>query len=126
MEIKIVISEGGSGAGQGEASSVHVTRAPGGAGAPADSEAAGVHQMAAPPEVLRAAAAMGAINAGPAPGLTGAPHVDGPPPFIGASVASEMGGHMGSATSPRGESAGAAPGSGHFMETTTAAEGGST
>ena len=106
MEIKIVISDSKA-ADTGASSSVHAE-----SGAP---------QSTAPPELLQAAAAIGAINAGPAPTLAAAPS-EGPSPFIGTGAIGDMPGAFGSASSAP-ESAGAAPGSAAFVETTSAPEG---
>src|SRR6476660_9062642 len=106
MEIKIVISDSKA-ADTGASNSVHVE-----SGAP---------QSTAPPELLQAAAAIGAINAGPAPTLAAAPS-EGPSPFIGTGAIGDMPGAFGSASSAP-ESAGAAPGSAAFVETTSAPEG---
>src|SRR5215470_13123573 len=115
MEIKIVISESRPDAAGSGAHATGVTRETG--------ELQAASLIVAPPEVLQAAAALGAINAGPAPSVAVLSPTAGPPPFIGASAA-ETGGMVGAAGAPAAESAGAAPGTATMVETTTAPEGG--
>ena len=115
MEIKIVISESRPAAPGSEAHGI--------GGTPGTGESPAASPIVAPPEVLQAAAAVGAINAGPAPSVAVLSPIAGPPPFIGASAA-ETGGMVGAAGAPAAESAGSASGSGTMVETTTAPEGG--
>ena len=115
MEIKIVISESRADA---PGSGAHATGGTRGTG-----ESLAASPIVAPLEVLQAAAALGAINAGPAPSVAMLSPTAGPPPFIGASAA-ETGGMVGAAGAPAAESAGAAPGTGTMVEATTAPEGG--
>lgn len=77
MEIKITISDTGAGAGE--------------------SSAVGGQQIAPPPEILRAA--MGAIDAGPAPNSGGSTQFGVPPPFSSGNA-------LGDITTSPGTSAG--------------------
>ena len=72
--------------------------------------------MIPPPEILRAAAAMGAQNAGPAPMLSGTTSLGVPQPFIlgGSEVPSMM-----TTAAASDQPAGAAPGSGMHTPTET-------
>ena len=90
MEIKIVISDT-AGGGATPAPSVQVggEQARPGAGGEA-SAATGQQQVSAPPEILAAAAAVGAIDAGPAPGTGGTVQPGIPPPFSASSGASDI------------------------------------
>src|SRR5215510_841116 len=97
MEIKIVISESRSDAA---CSGAHATGGTRGTG-----ESPAASPIVPPPEVLQAVAALGAINAGPAPSVAVLLPTAGPPPFIGASAA-ETGGMVGAAGAPAAESAG--------------------
>lgn len=135
MEVKIIVSDGQAAAAAAPA--VMVSGAP--AAQPSMAPQAGGAQdyqqgAATPPaEILRAAAATGAINAGPAPGIfsqglgnqgLGGQDVAGAPPaFITGNAASPSASGapqsgMGGPDIP----AGAAPGSGAQMETYTAPE----
>jgi hypothetical protein len=107
MEVKIVISDS---AGGGSGASVHV-HAPGGAALQTTAAAT------APSDLQSRAAAIGAIDAGSAPDL-------GSLNLSGAPIAYVSSGAPGVASSGPGESAGAAPGSGAYMETSTAPAGG--
>jgi hypothetical protein len=132
MEIKIIISDIG-GAAEARAASqpqVSVERGATGGGmslsggamheAPAAASATGA---SVPPEVLRQAEAIGAFDGGPAPSLPGPAQPGAPQPFIAARAAQVLSGAtMGGAAAP--ESAGAAPGSGPAIDTTTTDDGG--
>lgn len=107
MEIKITISDtgAGSGAGAGGTGSVQVSGESVGSGTGTESSAAGGQQVAAPPEVLRAAAAIGAIDAGPAPNAAST-QSGVPPPF---SAGSDLGDVMSSPGTSAGTCAAVAP-----------------
>jgi hypothetical protein len=101
MEIKITISDTGAGA------SMQVSGESSRSGTGVES------QVSAPPEVLRAAAAIGAIDAGPAPGAGSSTTVGAPPPFSSGSDLGDV------STSPgisAGPSAAAPPDSGVVVE----------
>src|SRR4051794_21530879 len=137
MEIKIIISASAPGAST-EASSLQVSGGGSGASSAGESgttgqsgtaggagESRGASQTAAPPDLLRAAAALGAINAGPGPTMTSASQFDGPMPYIGSSVGTQLAVPSAGATQVTTESAGPAPGSGSSdaIEITSAPEG---
>ena len=103
MEIKITISDTGAGA------SMQVSDESSRSGTSVESPAIGAPQVSAPPEVLRAAAAIGAIDAGPAPGAGGSTTIGGPPPF---SSGSDLGDVPTSPGISAGPSAAAPPDSG--------------
>ncbi len=116
MEVKIVITDATSVAGAQGATSVQVTS--GAAGQ--TTQVAAV--PTAPPEVLAAAAATGALDAGPAPNLMSMGTAGAPALFIGEGSGSPSAA-MESMAFPA-QAAGAAPGSGAQMEVHTIAEGG--
>ena len=89
MEIKITISD--TSAGSGGTVSMQVS---GG-----DSSAVGGQQFAMSPEIIRAAAAIGAIDAGPAPNVGSSAQFGAPQPFT-------SGGDLGDITRSLGTSAG--------------------
>lgn len=72
--------------------------------------------MTPPPEVLRAAAAMGAQDAGPAPMLSGATSLGAPQAFI---FGGSEGASMTMPDASNSQPAGAAPGSGMYAPTET-------
>ena len=114
MEIKITISDtgAGAGAGVGGTASVQVSGESVGSGTGVESSAAGGQQVAPPPEILRAAAAIGAIDAGPAPGA-GSTQSGVPPPF---SAGSDLGDVMSSPGTSAGACAATAPDRGSVVE----------
>jgi hypothetical protein len=109
MEIKITISDTGAGG----TASMQVSGESLRSGTGAESSAPGGPQVAAPPEVLRAAAAIGAIDAGPAPGAGSSTQAGAPPPF---SSGSDLGDVTTSPGISAGPSAAAAPDSGSVVE----------
>ena len=114
MEVKIIISDT-AGGGPGANSVATVQFGPG-SSSDANVQAGPVSQatgLSAAEELLQRAAAIGAINAGPAPNLSGS-EAGAPMPFI--NVNADM-----AASAAGGQSAGAAPGSGSLMETFTVA-----
>jgi hypothetical protein len=117
MEIKITISDtgagAGAGAGAGGTASMQVSDESMSTGMSVTSSATGGQQVAPPPEILRAAAAVGAIDAGPAPGIGGGTQFGVPPPF---SAASDLGDVMTSPGTSAGASAAAMPDSSNVVE----------
>jgi len=124
MEVKIIVSDGEGATGAPGATVIGAAPSaqPWAMAAPAAAPDYGATQAsgaATPPEeILRAAAALGAINGGPAPSFGNMGQAGTPPPFITGNV-----GPMAAALG-RGPdvAAGAAPGSGAQMETFTAPE----
>lgn len=90
MEIKIVISDTAGGGGTTPAPSIGVSDEPSRAGTGGESAATTGQQISPPPEIARAAAAIGAIDAGPAPGTGGSTQFGVPPPFSSSSGPSDM------------------------------------
>ena len=135
MEIKIIISDSAPGAspdggalqvsrgtaGSSGAGEAGTTGQQGTAGAAGGSAVAS--QATAPPDLLQAAAALGAINAGPAPAMTSRSPLDGPMPYMGSGGTQPAGSLA--ATQVNTESAGPAPGSSSSdsIEITSAPEG---
>ena len=130
MEIKITISDSAPGA-TAEGSSIQVSRGMSGPGSASTSGTASTaaspaaSQTAAPPDLLQAAAAIGAINAGPAPNSASGSSLDGPNPYIGSGGGTYSGAPSGAATQINTESAGPAPGSSSSgsIDVTSAPEG---
>lgn len=108
MEIKITISDTGAGGTPSMQVSGESLRS----GTGVESSAPGP-QVSAPPEVLRAAAAIGAIDAGPAPGAGSSTQAGVPPPF---SSGSDLGDVTTSVGISAGPSAAAGPDSGSVVE----------
>ena len=108
MEIKITISDTGAGG----TTSMQVSGESPRSGTGAESSAASGQQVTTPPEILRAAAAIGAIDAGPAPGAAVTTQSGVPPPF---SSGSDLGNVTSIGTSA-GPSAAVAPDSGSVVE----------
>jgi hypothetical protein len=126
MHVQIIVSdsEGASGAPAvtmlGAAHAAHQAPMPQASGAP-DFAAAPAPGAATPPaEILRAAAALGAINGGPAPNFGNMGQAGIPPAFVTGNNASTPGSQGGMGGTD--VAAGAAPGSGAQMETYTAPE----
>lgn len=118
MEVKITISDNDA-AGR---ASIAVTglSAPDQGQAPSGSQPVG-SLLTPPPDVARAAAALGAMNAGPAPAFGNAMAPGAPPAFIaGTSDQIAISGQSGSMSTGPDNPAGAAPGSGAQAETFTA------
>jgi hypothetical protein len=116
MEIKITISDT-AGGGATPAPSMQISSEPGPSGASGQSSAPSGQQVSAPPEILRAAAAVGAIDAGPAPGVGGSTQFGVPPPFRSSSGASDLETAMPSTGTSAGQAAAAGLGGGSPMET---------
>jgi hypothetical protein len=110
MEIKITISDTGAGAGAGGNAPVQVSsKSP---VVSVESSGAG-GQVGPPPEVARAAAAIGAIDAGPAPGAGGSTESGAPPAFSSGSESRDV---MTSPGTSAGPSAAAMPDSASVVE----------
>ena len=116
MEIKITISDS-AGGGATPAPSMQISGEPARSATSGESSAASGQQISAPPEVLRAAAAVGAIDAGPAPGEGGNTQQGVPPPFRSSAGVSDMEAVMPSGGMSAGHSVAAAPGGVTPMET---------
>ncbi len=110
MEIKITISDTGAGAGV----SMQINGESVGSGKGIGSGTGG--QQVPLPEVLRAAGAVGAIDAGPAPSAAGSTQLGAPAPF---SSGSNLGDVMTSPGISAGSSAAAKPDSGSVVEAVT-------
>jgi hypothetical protein len=129
MEVKIIISNGESAtAAPGAtvfAGGAPVTMqgfAPQASAAP-NASGVGLATVMPPAETLRAAAALGAIDGGPAPAFAGMGEAGVPPAFItGAVAAMSPGSEMRGVVGAPDMAAGAAPGSGSQMETYMAPE----
>jgi len=125
MEVRIVISDGGSAAGKTPAVSVEgglgAAAGAGGQMAPSSAGASaptGTSAAAASADLgLSAQDRAGAINAGPAPSAATFNASGAPEPFVGQRAANVLG--PGGADRSTDESGGAAPGSGADMETFT-------
>jgi hypothetical protein len=118
MEIRIIISDLGNGTVTQITPSGQVSASvqPNGDGIQLGPGMQSGSGMMPPPEILRAAAAMGAQNAGPAPMLSGTTSLGVPQPFIlgGSEVPSMM-----TTAAASDQPAGAAPGSGMYTPTET-------
>ena len=117
MEIKIVITDTGSGAGKTASVSFEggSTAASGSAEATAPTSPRGAGPSA--DQGLSAQDRAGAINAGPAPSAATFTTSGTPEPFVGQRLANALGPAGGNQSTD--ESGGAAPGSGDGMETST-------